>query len=53
MIYEYGELRWNDTDWRERKNAETNLPLDLFVHRKSYIDKPGRKCGPAWWETDD
>jgi hypothetical protein len=38
MIYEYGELVWNDTDRGKPKNSERNLSQYHFFHHKSHMD---------------
>jgi hypothetical protein len=32
---------------------EENLPLHHFVHRKSYMPRPGFDSVPPRWETSD
>jgi hypothetical protein len=38
MIYDYGELWWNDSDRRKPKNSEKNLAQCFFVHHKFHMD---------------
>jgi hypothetical protein len=43
--YEYGELRWNDTDMGNRWNDIKNLCQWHCVHQKLHVDRPGRERG--------
>jgi hypothetical protein len=43
LIYEYGELRWNDIDRIKLKNAVINLSQSHFVHHKSLMDCSGHE----------
>jgi hypothetical protein len=38
VIYEHGELWWNDIDWEKPKNSDRKLSQCHFVHHKSHID---------------
>jgi hypothetical protein len=38
MMYEHGELWWNDTDREELKNLKENLSQYHFIHHKSFMD---------------
>jgi hypothetical protein len=37
MTYEYGELRWNDTDRENPNNSEKKLLQSLFVRQRSEL----------------
>jgi hypothetical protein len=43
LIYEYGELRWNDIDRIKPKNAVINLSQSHLVHHKSLMDCSGHE----------
>jgi hypothetical protein len=47
------ELRLNDTDRGQLKNAEKSLSRCHFVHHKFHMDWPGRDRGPPWWKASD
>jgi hypothetical protein len=38
MVYDYGELWWNDIDRKQMKNSEKNPSQCHVVHHKSHMD---------------
>jgi hypothetical protein len=49
IIYEYGELRWNDIDRGKSKNSDKNLFQCHFIYHSFHMDWIGREqtglCG--------